>query len=183
MTATDNTFWFDTFQEHSSSVLAFLTSRVGRRDLAEDLLQETFVRAMRKQAELPDSAKMRSYLFTTAYHLVIDQRRRKRPALFSEVSSGESDTIHDVADPEQASPETAVDVQRLGERLHDALRPLSNAHRTAFELAVLQQKPYAEIATEQGWTVEQVKVNVHRARKKVIGTLRDLLRPHPEIGR
>jgi len=184
MTSSDNTFWFNTFQEHGSSVMAFLTSRVGRRDLAEDLLQETFVRAMRQKAEIPDTAKMRSYLFTTAYHLMIDQRRRKRPTLFSEASTADDSPLDDVADPESlaASPERSMDLARLGERLAEALRPLSEAHRTAFELAVLQQKPYAEIAAEQGWTVEQVKVNVHRARKRVIATLRDLLRPSPEIG-
>ena len=60
------------------------------------------------------------------------------------------------------------------------LATLGEAHRSAFQLAVLEQKPYSEIAFEKGWTVGQVKTNVHRARKKVIGALRDALGPRLE---
>ena len=46
--------------------------------------------------------------------------------------------------------------------------------------AVLQQQSYAEVAEAQGWSIEQVKTNVHRARKKVMTELQDLLRPDVE---
>jgi len=82
--------------------------------------------------------------------------------------------------PEARSPEAALDLTRVRERLAAALAALAPAHRAAFQAAVLEQKPYAEIAREQGWTLEQVKINVHRARKKVIERLRDLVRPGEE---
>ncbi len=40
---------------------------------------------------------------------------------------------------------------------------------------MLEQKPYAEIAREQGWSEGQVRVNVCRARKQAIAEMRDLL--------
>lgn len=58
---------------------------------------------------------------------------------------------------------------------------LSPAYLEAFRSAVIEQKPYAQIAREQGWTIEQVKINVYRARKKVIALLSDLV--SPEEGR
>lgn len=180
LTATDNSFWFNTFEEHGPSILAFLHSRVGRRD-DEDLLQETFVRAMRKEPDLPDG-KIKTYLFTTAYHLVIDQRRRKRPTLFSEMPGDESWPERQLQDEGTISQERSADLQRLGEHLEAALGRLKPAHRTAFEQAVMHQKSYGEIAEEQAWTLEQVKINVYRGRKQVMGQLRDLLSPTPEYG-
>lgn len=66
MTRNDDDFWMNTFEEHGSSILAFLTSRLGQRDLAEDLRQETFIRAMRGGGRLSEGGNVRSYLFTTA---------------------------------------------------------------------------------------------------------------------
>ena len=70
--------------------------------------------------------------------------------------------------------------EAMRERLEAALDSLSGPHRKAFQAAVLEQKSYAMIAREQEWTMEQVKINVHRARKKVISMLKDLV--HPKEG-
>ena len=177
---TDSTFWMSTFEEHGSAVMAFLTSRTGRRDVAEDLLQETFVRAIRARPKLPDPSGVRSYLFTTAHRLMLSRHRRKRPSLFSEVSEAASHTLEQVVDENAASPESATELTRFTERLQEVLATLGQAHRSAFQLAILEQKPYSEIAFEKGWTLGQVKTNVHRARKKVIGALRDILGPRLE---
>ena len=176
----ETAFWQTTYREHGSSVLAFLASRVGRRDLAEDLLQETFLRAMRRRVNLGDSRKMRSYLITTAFNLVVDQRRRRQPIALSQIS----DTAGAVAEPvdrTSASAETLADLQRVEERLGEVLGALRPALRTAFEQAVLRQKSYSEIAREQAWSLQQVRVNVYRARKEVIARLRHLLSPIPEF--
>ncbi len=170
-----NSFWLMTFEEHGSAVLAFLTSRLGRRDVAEDLLQETFVRVMRREGEPPEAGKIRAYLFSTAHHLVIDRSRRKRPKLFSEIAADASTVLQELPDRESGSPELEADRTRLAENLRRVLSHLPSAHRLAFESAVLQEKSYAEIAAEQDWTLAQVKINVFRARKTVMGKLKNLL--------
>ena len=53
------------------------------------------------------------------------------------------------------------------------LAGLSEPHRRAFELGALEQRSYAEIAEITGWTLPQVKVNLYRARKRVIEELRE----------
>lgn len=174
----DRTMWQRAYQDHGPSILAFLRSRVGRRDLAEEFLQETFVRAMRCSAGEAPGSNLRAYLFTTAHHLVISDRRRARILQFSELPADEAGLGRTPAHG-AASPEAAIDLGRLRERLAEAVRGLSPSQRAAFQAAVLDQKPYADIAREQGWSVEQVKVNVHRARKRVIGRLRDILCPAP----
>ncbi len=173
MTALTDTFWQSTYQRHAPAVLAFLSSRTGRRDLAEDLLQETFVRAIRAQRRVKDTSKIRSYLFSTAHRLVLNQFRRKRPVLFSEMPI-EATVEH--ADEQAHSPEEAADLSRAEQRLRLVVDSMTPALRTAFVAAVFEHKSYAEIARENGWTEGQVRVNVCRARKKAITELRDLLR-------
>ena len=177
---TDSSFWMTTYEEHGSAVMAFLTSRTGRRDVAEDLLQETFVRAMRARPTLPDAGGVRSYLFTTAHHLLLSRHRKKQPFLFSEVSVQGAHPMEQIVDVDATSPDAAADLARFGERLQDVLATLPPAHRVAFEKAVLQQMTYTDVAQQQGWTLGQVKTNVHRARKKVIVELGDLLSPRLE---
>lgn len=172
MSAISDTFWQSTYQQHAPAVLAFLSSRTGRRDLAEDLLQETFVRAIRAQSGLKDIGKIRSYLFSTAHRLVLNQFRRKRPVLFSEMASEAS---VDRADQSASSPEEAADLSRAESRLRAVVESMTPALRTAFVAAVFEHKPYAEIARENGWTEGQVRVNVCRARKKAIAELSNLL--------
>ncbi len=176
MSAATDTFWQSTFEEHASSVLAFLTSRLGRRDQAEDLLQETFVRAIRSRHRLRDASKVRSYLFSTAYRLILNQARGKRQLLFSEMSDEGRRPLEQGLQAETATPEEVVELSRVAERLAQVARGMSPALRRAFEGAVLEQKPYEEIAEENGWTREQVRVNVCRARKRAIAELRDLLK-------
>jgi RNA polymerase sigma-70 factor (ECF subfamily) len=173
-------FWMTTFERHGTAVMAFLTSRTGRRDVAEDLLQETFVRAMRARPSLPDPSGVRSYLFTTAHNLLLSRHRHQRPFLFSEVSERESRALEQIPDADVASPDAAADLSLFEDRLYGVLAALKPAYRTAFEQAVLHQKPYAEIADRTGWSLGQVKTNVHRARKKVIAELGDLLGPRLE---
>jgi len=172
----DRSLWLQAYEEHGPSILAFLTSRVGRREKAEEFLQETFVRAMSRGAGVAPGPNLRSYLFTTAHHLVISERRRGHPRLFSELTGAEEAKVAEPAAAPEHDPEVAFDLGRVRERLESTLGELSPAHREAFQAAVLEQKPYAEIAREKGWTMEQVKVNVHRARKRIIARLREAAR-------
>jgi len=176
----DSAFWMATFEQHSSAVMAFLTSRTGRRDVAEDLLQETFVRAIRARPTIPDPSGARSYLFTTAQHLLISRHRKKTPSLFSEASESAARAFDQIVDGDAKAPDEAADLSRFESRLQDVLVTLKPAHRTAFQLAILQQKAYGEIVEQTGWSLGQVKTNVHRARKQVMAELGEMLSPPSE---
>lgn len=174
-------FWQNTFEQHGSAVMAFLASRLGRRDLAEDLLQDTFVRVMRTSVPLRDPEKVRSYLFSTAHRLVLNRRRKRRPLLFSELLSARDDAEAvpyelDAMALEGEAVEELTDLSRLRGHLDEVLAELPPPHRTAFERVVLGQDSYAEVAEEEGWTLDQVRMNVYRGRKGAITRLRELLR-------
>ncbi len=71
---------FERFYEaHKSDVLAFLRRRAGR-DRAEDLFQETFLRALRAYGRLEHGEHLRAWVLTIASNALVDAARRERPA-------------------------------------------------------------------------------------------------------
>jgi RNA polymerase sigma factor (sigma-70 family) len=70
---------FETFYEaHKDEVLAFLRRRAGR-ERADDLFQDTFLRALRAYERLEHGEHLRAWVLTIAARLVIDGARRERP--------------------------------------------------------------------------------------------------------
>lgn len=156
-------FWHRAYREHGSAVLAFLRSRVGSREDAEELLQETFVRVLRRSCAFDDQRSARAYLFTTAHNLARNHARRRRVSPFVEGPAGE---------PEAAgSADVRARLRSLLETVERELGGMPEAHRTAFRLGVLDKLPYREIAARTGWSAAQVKINVYRARKRVVEAL------------
>jgi len=66
------------YESHSGEVLAFLRRRAGR-ERADDLFQETFLRALRAYARLEHGEHLRAWVLTIATNAVIDAARRDRP--------------------------------------------------------------------------------------------------------
>lgn len=167
VTTDDSTgFWRDAYRAHGPAVLAFLTSRLGSRDEAEELLQETFVRALRA-GSLKDRTRVRAYLFTTAHNLLRNHHRRQGTSPFRVVEDG-----GDATEPGEGADGRASLHDLVG-RLGEVLAGLPEAHRRAFELGILERVPYREIARRTGWSVAAVKVNVYRARRRVIDALEE----------
>ncbi|HEB83970.1 MAG TPA: sigma-70 family RNA polymerase sigma factor, partial [Bacteroidetes bacterium] len=97
-------YWRAAYEQYGPALLAYLLSRLPRRDDAEDLLQETFVRAIRASGSLRDEGKLRSYLFTVAHNLMINQVRRTRVLPLSSTGERRGDTFEGIADDESDSP-------------------------------------------------------------------------------
>jgi RNA polymerase sigma factor (sigma-70 family) len=66
------------YESHRGEVLAFLRRRAGR-ERAEDLFQETFLRALRAYGRLEHGEHLRAWVLTIAGNAVIDAARRERP--------------------------------------------------------------------------------------------------------
>ncbi|HEX7880930.1 MAG TPA: RNA polymerase sigma factor [Candidatus Eisenbacteria bacterium] len=168
------TFWKEAYEEHGGAVLAFLTSRVRKRDDAEDLLQETFIRAIRGGSALRDDALVKPYLMTIAYRVMIDRSRKKRHLLLLDLVNDESAGNWEAVDA-SPSPEEEAHLSGLTNRVGEVLETLPAALAQAFRLAVLEQRSYKEIGDLHGWPMSRVRMNVYRARQKVIAALGPVL--------
>ena len=147
------------FKAYHVPLVRFLTRRLGDRDWAEELAQETFVRAL-KQDEI---ASERSWLFAVASNLVRDEarrdaRERKRRDLMRVQAEAES-----AVEPEPTSMERAEDralarqaIEMLAERDRDAL------------LMREEGLGYEEIAEALGLSVASVGTTLSRARRRLM---------------
>lgn len=167
------TDWSRAYVQYRPEVVSFLSRRLwGRPELAEDLTQETFARALRARAPLRDPASVRPYLLRIAHRVFLSHVRRGS-RVTSESDLGPKVDLASHSDAKAPDPLAVSQATQLRERLDRLVAELPEEQQIAFRRGVLERRPYAEIAAAQGWTVEKVKSCVFRARKTLIPALRD----------
>lgn len=145
------------YAEHSASLVAFAASSLRDRALAEDCVQEVFVRAWRaSERHDPDRGSVRTWLFAIARNVVVDaaRARARRPPVLA------TDAAPDPADPRDAP---AAVVERM--RLAQALAGLSPEHRTVVVEVHLNGRDYADVSRETGVAVATLRTRMFYALK------------------
>lgn len=162
--------WRSAWEAEHAALLGFLRRRLRDDDAAEELLQETFVRAMRS-GRVERADELRPYLFTIAQNLIADHWRRRFRVVPRTADGGDDDALERAPDTRGESPEAVASRRGIERRVREAFGLLSERYQRAFRLAAIEQRSYREIAELTGWTLDQVRVNVHRARRRLIDEL------------
>jgi RNA polymerase sigma factor (sigma-70 family) len=160
-----------TVKEYNSSVNLY-SDRLYRyvlksiRDVhkAEDIVQDSYEKLW-KNIDNVDGEKVKSYLFTTAYHTMIDRIRKEQRQSF----------IEDTAVTEECREDNYSD---LGEVLKEAVARLPEIQRMVLLLRDYEGYSYSEIGNIAGLNESQVKVYIYRARiflKNYIGKLETVI--------
>jgi RNA polymerase sigma-70 factor, ECF subfamily len=135
------------YRQHARAVFAFLLSLSRDRALAEDLTQDTFIKATRSLSGFR-GGDPKAWLFTIARSVFIDHTRRRRPQ------------PTDVVDPvESIDPD--IEERHM---IDAALASLTDRQRLALLLVDHAGMSYAEMAEVVGTTTEAAKGLLHRAR-------------------
>ena len=152
------------FDRYSRPVLSFIYDMVGDRSLAEDLAQETFVRAYRGLPGLREETKLSTWLFAIAKNCAREQlRSRRRNEGNVELDAEPAFELRDHG----RTPSGALLDKELSGVIQRALQKLDEDKRTVFTLKVLQQRSYEEIAEITGFSVGKLKTDLHRARAEM----------------
>lgn len=140
---------------HSDALWAFCLHLTGSdRARAEDVAQETLLRAWRNSAALTESrGSVRSWLFTVARNIVIDEWRTRRSQ--SEFPTAEV--------PDNAADSDRTDELLLSWVVADALTTLSVEHRTVIIECYYRGRPVADVAHRLGIPPGTVKSRTHYA--------------------
>lgn len=144
------------FERYRRPVFAYLARLAGDRQLAEDLLQETFLRVYRERESYRPLGQFRAWLFTIARRLIIDHARSQR--LVSEL---DAETLELAATDEPT--EGRAEARALLDRLERALDALPPAHREVVLLSRFAGLDANAIAGLTGSTPGAVRVALHRA--------------------
>jgi len=149
---------------YADGIFRFILKNIKDEDKARDIVQDSFEKLWRN-IENVNHLKVKSYLFTTAYHTMIDLiRREKRKEDFENVDVKEYSHSTQYSD--------------LKEVLDEALEKLSEIQRSVVLLRDYEGYSYAEIAKITDLTESQVKVYIYRARKHLknyIGSIETLV--------
>jgi RNA polymerase sigma-70 factor, ECF subfamily len=152
------------FERYTRPVLRFIYNIVGQHELAEELAQETFVRAYRSMKSLKDDSKLSTWLFGIAKNVAREacraNRHDRRRVDMEEPFVTELE--HDGPAPEG----TLLD-KELNGVINRAISMLDEDKRVVFTLKVLHQRGYDEIAEITGFSIPKVKTDLHRARVEV----------------
>lgn len=168
--------WENIYRRYSSGVFQYLLSMTHGSQEAEDLLQETFIKAMHNQSSLRDTGKMRSWLLTIARNLFFDsQRKNKRSGRNFDYQGINVQELENIPDPGN-NPEKQMVQTDFKSRLKEVLAELSETYHTAFVLGIIQRLSYREIEEITSWSPAMVKTNIFRARKKVASALSEFQR-------
>lgn len=147
----------------SVNLRSFLRQRLSDDQLAEDLLQETFIRIHRKIGDLDDMQRIEPWVFQIARNLLIDYYRSQ-----SRLATQMADDL--------VATETATD-SNLNEVvagwLPQMISQLPDTYREAVELYELQGIPQQEIAERLGISLSGAKSRIQRGREKLKSILFD----------
>jgi RNA polymerase sigma-70 factor (ECF subfamily) len=147
------------------------------RTEAEDLVQETYLRAFRGAAQKLPTGDIKAWLFTIMRNIWINDRRRKRRRPETEEwDAGEDETgWHTLADDRQR-PDLVHEQTVLGREIRQAIESLPEVYREVIVLRFLEGFSYSQIATIIGCPAGTVMSRISRARAE----LRKRLNHHRE---
>jgi len=137
----------------SDNIYRFVLKHLKNQDVAHDVVQDTFAKVWVKHEEI-SVEKAKSYLFTTAYHSLIDTLRKEKYM----------DDVEKVDGQQSSGAVKDMDLQRI---LHEALDQLPEIQRTVILLRDYEGYAYDEIGEITDLKESQVKVYIFRARKKL----------------
>jgi RNA polymerase sigma-70 factor (ECF subfamily) len=152
------------YQEYAPALLRYAWRLTGDQFRAQDVVQETLLRAWQHPRVANDSERSaKSWLFTVARHMIIDERRSLR--FRREVSAADHSCVPDRACAGEV--DAALDRQLI----NTALARLSPEHRAVVQRSYIQGWTTADIASDLGIAEGTVKSRLHYA----LRTLRHIL--------
>jgi RNA polymerase sigma factor (sigma-70 family) len=146
--------------QFSDNIFRFALKHLRNEMSAKDIVQETFTKVWIKHNDI-SFEKVKSYLFTTAYHLIVDWVNKEK-------RNGDFESISQV---ENSISQTPFDLKEI---INEALLKLPEIQKTVILLRDYEGYNYAEIAEITNLSESQVKVYIFRARKTLQSYLKDL---------
>lgn len=157
--------------EQMPSLFSFAFKLTRSRDDANDLVSDTFLRALVRWEQFRPGTNMRAWLFTILYHLFVSRKRRidaREVELNTESENGVPFDVVGDADPEATYYDSFID-----EEIVEAIQALPEEYRTAVMLSDVHGWRYAEIAQLLGVPEGTIKSRLFRGRRILQRQLRD----------
>jgi RNA polymerase sigma-70 factor, ECF subfamily len=160
-------------RRYERPVFALLFRMLRDRELAEDLAQETFVKALNAIDSYRPEFKFSSWIFKIANNAAIDHLRRRELDTLSLDGSPHAETPEAMQatalqiGARQESPLDTVEAKELGTAIEAAIGALRPEYRSCILLRHVEGRAYEEIAEILNLPLGTVKTYIHRARNEL----------------
>ncbi|MCH1626421.1 RNA polymerase sigma factor [Ferdinandcohnia quinoae] len=149
----------DWFHQYSDDVYNFLIYLVGRTDV-EDLVQEVFIRALKGIGSFQGNSNPRTWLFSIARNLAIDEIRMRNRNKWKSVLSFE--TSHEPST--EVTPEVLLDLKEENKELYRAIQSLKSNFRDVIILRGIKGLSVQETSEVLAWSENKTRSTYHRAK-------------------
>jgi RNA polymerase sigma-70 factor (ECF subfamily) len=160
-------------RRYERPLFSLLFRMVRDRELAEDLAQETFVKALNAIESYRPEFKFSSWIFKIANNAAIDHLRRRELDTLSLEGSPQAETPEAIEATalqiggRQESPLAEVEARELGGQIEAAIAQLRPEYRSCILLRHVEGRAYEEIAEILNLPLGTVKTYIHRARNEL----------------
>ncbi len=176
----DESAYGELLERFRRPVFSLIYRMIGDREQAEDLAQESFVKAFNNLDSYNPSYRFSSWLFKIANNHAIDHLRRARLPTVSihgsphAANAEREEETRIVLETKDESPEQEFLALQLGSQIEEAIAKLRPEYRTAVILRHVESRPYEEIAEIMEVPIGTVKTFLHRARAELRTALEHL---------
>ena len=161
--------------EYNGRLFNFLARLSRRREVAEDLLEETWLRFVNRAHQLKPDTRLAPFLFTVARNLYVSYCRSR---LLEDSPGAEVIGLWPLGTPQPSPFDTTV-ANETGRRLDEAIAALPAGHREALLLVAVEGMKPAEAAAVCGITPEAMRQRLSRARSAIARYLDECEEPLP----
>jgi RNA polymerase sigma-70 factor (ECF subfamily) len=176
----DRTAFTTLVRRHQTSLYNFALRQIGAQAVAEEVVQDAFVRVVQNAAEFKHEARFTTWVYTILRNLCIDQLRRRalrrHPSLDERASrrgDEEGPTLLEQTADSRASVEREATGTELKEKIARAVETLPDEQREVFLLREVSNLPFKEIATITGVPENTVKSRMRYALERLQQALCD----------
>jgi RNA polymerase sigma-70 factor (ECF subfamily) len=164
----------DIVKRYQRPVFSIVVRMVRDAGLAEDLTQETFIKAFRALKTYDPRRKLSSWLFTIAHNTTIDHLRRKSlQTVPLETDGEEPDPLYRLPVDGTASPERTAMSRDLARAFEQELQAIRPEYAEILVLRFQEGLAYEEISEVTGLPMGTVKTHLFRARRQLANRLAD----------
>jgi RNA polymerase sigma-70 factor (ECF subfamily) len=171
--------WIDLYSDY---LFNYTITRVNDRDIAQDLVQDTFFAGLKSMKNFKGEASERTWLVSILKRKIIDYYRKINSnkgkaevrVNFSEEGDEEGSWLEKrVADPFDKTAEDNIENKELGLAIHDCLTKLPEKHAEIFKMKTILGYETEVICNEFDITASNLWVIIHRARTALASCLED----------
>ena len=148
------------FTRYNEALTRLFEQRLGDKDTAADLLQETFIKVYLHLGDYSRNYTFGQWIYTIARNTLVDHLRR-RP---NDLSIDERFRAPQATTP---SSEESVIISQSNTHFYNAIEELSEEYRQIIEMRFLEEYSYEEIAEKLGRPINTIKTQIRRARAAV----------------